>query len=281
MPTFATPQAISVTLELGVARVHINAGERTDTVVDIRPSNEADESDVKAAEQVRVDFAGGALAITGPKPRVLDFGRKHRSVDVSIDLPVDSQVFAEMQVGDIVGAGRLGEFRFKSSVGNARVEQTGPLRFTSSVGHLTAGTIHGDAAIATSTGKVHIGEVDGSIVVKNANGSTEIETAGGDVRVRAANGEISVERAGGDVDAKSSNGNIRLGEVTRGSVVLATANGDLDIGIAEGTAAWLEVHTAFGQMHNLLDAAGRPAETDETVEVRGRTSYGDITIRRA
>ena len=48
----------------------------------------------------------------------------------------------------------------------------------------------------------------------------------------------------------------------------ATANGDLDIGIAEGTAAWLEVHTAFGQMRNLLDATGRPAETDETVEVR-------------
>ena len=57
--------------------------------------------------------------------------------------------------------------------------------------------------------------------------------------------------------------------------------GDLEIGIAEGTAAWLEVNTGFGHVRNLLKNATRPEETDETVEVRGRTSYGDITIRRS
>jgi hypothetical protein len=69
--------------------------------------------------------------------------------------------------------------------------------------------------------------------------------------------------------------------VARGSVVLETANGDLEIGIAEGTAAWLQVNTGFGHVRNLLDEATRPTESDETVEVRGRTSYGDITIRRS
>jgi hypothetical protein len=34
-------------------------------------------------------------------------------------------------------------------------------------------------------------------------------------------------------------------------------------------------------VRNLLDTASRPGESDETVEVRGRTSYGDITIRRS
>ncbi len=86
------------------------------------------------------------------------------------------------------------------------------------------------------------------------------------------------------MDAKTSNGRIRLGEVVRGSVALETAAGDLEIGIAEGTAAWLEVNTGFGRMRNLLKNATRPEEADEadeTVEVRGRTSYGDITIRRS
>ena len=230
---------------------------------------------------MRVDFTGGALQITGPKARVFDFSRKHRSVEVSIELPSNSQVSAEMQVGDIVSAGRLGECRFKTAAGNVRVERTGALRLDTSAGHITAGVIGGNAEISTSTGKVQIGEVDGSVVVKNSNGNTEIDAVSGDVRVRAANGDIVVDRAGASVDAKSSNGNIRLGEVARGSVLLATANGDLEVGIAEGTAAWLEVNTAFGQVRNLLDTAGRPAETDETVEVRGRTSFGDITIRRA
>jgi DUF4097 and DUF4098 domain-containing protein YvlB len=101
------------------------------------------------------------------------------------------------------------------------------------------------------------------------------------VRVRAANGDISVERAGAGVDAKTSNGSIRLGEVVRGSVLLGTAMGNLEIGIADGTAAWLELNTGFGHVRNLMDNAAQPDAADETVEVRGRTSYGDITIHRS
>jgi hypothetical protein len=65
------------------------------------------ESDVKAAQQVRVDYTNGTLQVTGPKARAFDFSRKTRSVDVSIELPSGSQVSAEMQVGDFRCAGRL------------------------------------------------------------------------------------------------------------------------------------------------------------------------------
>jgi DUF4097 and DUF4098 domain-containing protein YvlB len=281
MPHFETPEPISVTLELGVGNVRIVASDRTDTVVEVRPSDEADESDVKAAAQVRVDYTNGMLRVTGPKARIFDFSRKTRSVDVSIELPSGSQVSAEMQMGDFRCAGRLGECRLKTSLGNVWLERTGPLRLNTSAGHVTADGITGNAEISTGSGKVQIGEVEGTAVVKNSNGDTTIDAVTGDVRVRAANGDIHVERAGAGVDAKTSNGSIRLGEVVRGSVVLGTAAGNLDIGIAEGTAAWLAVNTGFGHVRNLLENATRPEEADETVEVRGRTSYGDITIRRS
>lgn len=281
MPNYETPEPISVTLELSVGNVRIAASDRTDTVVEVRPSDEADESDVKAAQQVHVDYANGMLRVTGPKSRVFDFSRKTRSVDVAIELPSDSQVSAEMQVGDFHCAGRLGKCGFKTSIGNVRLERTGPLRLDTSAGHVTADSIAGNTEISTSSGKVQIGEVEGSVVVKNSNGDTTIDAVTGDVRVRASNGGISVGRAGAGVDAKTSNGNIRLGEVARGSVVLETSMGDLEIGIAEGTAAWLEVNTGHGHVRNLLENATKPEEADETVEVRGRTSYGDITIRRS
>ena len=92
MPTYETPEPISVTLELGVGKVRITASDRTDTVVDVRPSDDTDESDVKAAQQVRVDYANGMLRIIGPKARPFDFSRKTRSVDVMIELPSGSQV---------------------------------------------------------------------------------------------------------------------------------------------------------------------------------------------
>ena len=280
MPNFETPQPISVTLELGVGDVRITASDRTDTVVLVRPTDESDESDVQAAGQVRVDYANGLLEIRGPKARMFDFSRKTRSVDVSIELPSGSRVSADLQVGDVGSEGRLGECRFKTTAGNIRLDRTGPLRLDTGAGHVSAAGVAGNAEIHTGTGKVRVGAVEGSVVVKNSNGDTEIDSAAGDVRVRAANGAISIDRAGAGVDAKTANGAIRLGEVVRGAVALGTAAGDLEIGIAEGTAAWLEVNTGFGHVRNQLAEAAQPGASDETVEVRARTSYGDITIRR-
>lgn len=203
------------------------------------------------------------------------------SVEVSIELPSGSQVSTDMQMGDARCAGRLGECGLKTSTGNLWLERTGPLRLNTSAGHVTAEAITGNAEISTGSGKVQIGKVEGAAVVKNSNGDTTIDAITGDVRVRAANGGIRVERAGAGVDAKTSNGSIRLGEVAHGSIELQTAMGDLKIGIAEGTAAWLQVNTKVGHVDNQLENATQPQEADKTVEVRGRTSYGDITIHRS
>ncbi|SHN47207.1 DUF4097 family beta strand repeat-containing protein [Cryptosporangium aurantiacum] len=279
MPKFETPEPISVTLEFGVGNVRISAGDRTDTVAEVRPSDVDDESDVEAAQQTRVDYTNGTLRITGPK-RLFDFSRKTRSIEVSIGLPTGSQVSLQTQLGDFRSTGRLGECRLKTSVGNFWLERTGPLRLAT-LGNITADAIAGTAEVSTGSGKIQLVEVDGTAVVKNSNGETTIGAVTGDVRVRSANGDIRIEQAGAGVDAKTSNGSIRLGEVVRGSVVLETAAGGLEIGIAEGTAAWLEVNTGFGHVRNHLENATRPEETDRTVEVRGRTSYGDIIIHRA
>ncbi|GAA3010916.1 DUF4097 family beta strand repeat-containing protein [Actinokineospora diospyrosa] len=283
MPTFATPEPISVTLELGVVgEVLIVATDRTDTVVQVRPSDDSDESDVKAVSQVRVEYANGTLLVKGPKARAFDFSRKTRSVEVTIELPSGSRISGEVQVGGLRGEGLLGETRFKSSTGNVRLERTGLLRLDTAAGHITVGRAAGNAEIHTGSGKIAVGEVDGTAIVKNSNGGTEIDVVTGDVRVRSANGDISIERAGAGVDAKSANGGVRVGEVVRGTIALATSIGDLEVGIAEGTAAWLEADTGFGQVRNLLNNADRkPESAGETVEVRARTSHGDITIRRS
>jgi len=280
MPTFETPESINVTLDLSVGYVRIAASDRADTVVDVRPSDEAEESDVAAARQVRVDYAGGELRVIGPK-RTFDFSRKLRSVDVTIELPTGSRVDAHVQMGDLRTAGRLGETRLKTSAGNVSAERTGALRLETSAGSVTVGAVSGDAEISTGAGKVQVGEVQGSAVVKNSNGATVIGSVTGDVRVRAANGDVEIERAGAGVDAKTANGDVRVGQVARGSVVVETGMGGLDIGIAEGTAAWLEAKTGFGHVRNQMDNAAGPDEAAETVQVHARTSFGDITVHRS
>jgi hypothetical protein len=61
---------------------------------------------------------------------------------------------------------------------------------------------------------------------------------------------------------------------------LATASGVIDIGIAEGTSAWVDAGTQFGQVRNSLEPTGAP-EAGEKVEIRARTSFGDIDIHRS
>ncbi|MFC6087976.1 DUF4097 family beta strand repeat-containing protein [Saccharothrix lopnurensis] len=281
MPKYATPEPISATVELSVGEVRIVAADRADTVVEVRPTDESDDSDVKAARATRVDFADGALTVRGPKSRMLDFSGKTRSVDVLIELPAGSRVHVDMSVGDCLGTGVLGECRVKTSVGHVRLDRTGPLHLDTSAGHVTVEEVGGDAEITTGSGELRVGGIGGAAVVKNSNGGTDIGAVAGELRVRSANGDISVGRAGGKVEAKTANGHIRIGEATRDAVVLDTACGDLDIAVAEGVAAWLDLATGHGRVRNSLDAVdGAPDGSERTVEVRAHTSYGDITVRR-
>jgi len=54
--------------------------------------------------------------------------------------------------------------------------------------------------------------------------------------------------------------------------------GELEVGVRRGTAAWLDAQTRFGQVRNRLEPTAAPGAQEETVEVRARTSYGDIVI---
>ena len=80
---------------------------------------------------------------------------------------------------------------------------------------------------------------------------------------------------------KTANGNIRLGQVARGSVTIETASGGLEIGVKEGTAAWIDASTKFGRVRNDLTSADDPEASAETVQVHARTEFGDVVIARS
>jgi hypothetical protein len=281
MPSFDTPEPILANIEPAVGNVRIIASARTDTVVDVRPSDETNASDVKAAEQTRVEFSGGTLSVKGPKLRPLDISKKTRSIEVTIELPEGSRVQGSTGLGDLHGTGRLGECRYKSSAGHIQVDQTGDLHLHTAAGNIVVEHVAGNAEISTSSGRVHVGAIAGTGMVKNSNGATTIGSAGGSLRVRSANGDITVERAEDVVDAKTANGAVRVLDAVRGTLTLATSMGDLEIGIREGSAAWLDVKTQFGRVTNDLTAATAPGAETDKLEVRANTSFGDITIHRS
>jgi hypothetical protein len=280
MPSFDTPEPISTTIDLAIGDVRISTGDRGATVVEVHPSDASNEEDLKAAELTRVEYANEQLLIKAPKLRSWLSRSGGGSIDVTIELPAGSHVHGTLGLGDVHCDGRLGDCQIKTGVGRIGLDQADTLNLKSGAGDITVDRATGRAEVTAGSGDVRLRELDASTVIKNSNGDTWVGAAAGDLRLNAANGSIAVDLAHAGVVAKSANGDVRLGEVVRGSIVLETKIGDLEVGIREGTAAWLDVNARFGHVHNALDAADAPEPSTETVEVRARTTVGEVVIRR-
>ena len=280
---FQTPDPVSVTIDLGcVGDVRITAGDHTTTTVDVHPRDPHRAADARAAEQVTVELVGGLLRITAQRSwRAYTLWGNGGAVDIAVVLPMGSDLSADLAMGRLDVEGRLGTCRVKTSYGNVRLESTGALEIRTSYGDITVDTVAGDADLSTGSGALHVSRIDGDAVIKNSNGETRLGDVTGALQVKSANGDISVARVRSSVDAKTAYGSVRVAEVQRGSAALETAYGDVEIGISDGTAAWLDASSKVGVVRSSLEAADSPAESDQTVEVRARTSYGDISITRS
>lgn len=278
MPSFDTPEPISATARVEAGSIQFAAGDRPDTVVEVRPRDPKKDLDVRTAEQTEVAYSGGVLTVRTPKSNM--FGRTG-VVDVTVDLPTGSRIDMTGSWTQVLGEGRLGEVRVKTSSGDVRLDTTGPLYLKASHGSITVDRVEGTAEITTSSGSLRVGLVDGPAVLKNSHGTTTVGAATGELRVSGANGDIEIRRAEDSVTATTAHGTLRVGEVVRGTVQLETSYGAIEVGVREGTAAWLDVRSTSGQVHNALTPSETPEGTEETVQVRARTRHGNIDVRRA
>jgi DUF4097 and DUF4098 domain-containing protein YvlB len=183
-------------------------------------------------------------------------------------------------MGEIVTEGPLGEVRFKAAYGDVHIAKAETLHLQSSSGDVTVDEA-GSAEVVASNGGVNIGRVDGPVKVSNSNGGSRIGEAAGEIEVNGANGVVTIDRALGDVTARNANGRIEIGEVIRGTVTVTTAAGSLEIGVREGSAAWLDLSTTAGKVRNELLVGEAPGGGEDSVAIKARTHVGNIVIRRA
>jgi Putative adhesin len=282
MGTFETPGPISVSVELGVGELHIAASDRTDTVVDVRPSDPAKKGDVAAARETLVELADGRLLVKAPKGlRQWTPWGGGESVDVQIELPSGSRLWGRAGVAALRCSGRIGDCRYRTGVGDIRLDEASRVELKTGAGDITLNRVNGMAEVTTGSGSIGIGGIEGSAAIRNGNGDTWIGEVAGDARMNAANGTISIDLARATVAAKTANGHVRLGEVQRGAVVAHSAFGTVEVGVREGVAAWLQLNTKLGSVQNDLDSADAPEPGEDAVEVHADTSYGDIRVHRS
>ena len=246
MPRFETPAPIKLELELIVADVRIEAGDRTETVVEVRPGDPAKPDDVDAAGRTQIEHSSGRVLVKTPKTwrTYSPFGHGG-TVEVRVELPARSSIQVKSSMGSVRSSGELGASQVKTGLGDINIESAAAVRLTTGMGDVEIGHAVGPADLSTGTGDIRAGALRGAAVLKNANGD------------------------------------VRVAEAVRGSVEARTGYGEIQVGIPDGTAAWLDLSTGYGQVHNGLDRGGPPEPGEESVQVRAHSGYGDITINRA
>ncbi|GAB3167795.1 DUF4097 family beta strand repeat-containing protein [Myceligenerans halotolerans] len=279
MPTFPATSPVPVVVEVPFGNLRVVASERDDVVVTVLPTDPAKSGSVRAAEEVRVERDGESVQITYPgswKQWVLPFAAG--TADITVELPEGSDVRGK--IGSFFGEGRFGVVDLTASAGDARMDGADRVDLKVSAGNAVVGRVSGTASVKVSTGSVRIDEFAGDGTVRATNGTVTVGDVTGSLEVTGAHAEIAVSRVTGTLIAKSAHAGIRVNNVVSGSVTLNTSYGSIEVGVPEGTAAFLDVASEHGAVRNQLTPAEAPGEEEATAEIHAGTGYGDIIVRR-
>lgn len=282
MPTFTTPHPVSATVDVSGFELRLTAGDVAETSVDVRAHNPSKSAEVELAARVSVDCRGDRLVVRSPRTardrlRSL-FGGGDR-VDVDITVPAGSTLEVRGW-GDLTTQGQLGPVDVDVAMGDLDLDRVERVRAKTSMGDVRVQSTAGPAELHTSSGSLHVAQASADVTAKSSAGDVTVGDGLGDMRLATSAGDVRVERAGGSVRAKTSAGDIRLHSVRSGTVAAESTYGRIDIGVADGTAAWLDVEARHGVVRSELEQSGPPADSETTVEIRANAAYGDIVLRR-
>ena len=179
MQNFKTPAPIAAVLDIPAGRVQFIAADRSDTVVEVLPVDPAKSRDVRAAEEIEVNYDEGVLRIARKAPRNELFGPSG-AVEVTVRLPAGSRVEARAAAAEFRGVGRLGDVTVEAAQGPVKLDETNNARLTLQDGDISVGRLGGDAEISTQKGDLTVTEaVRGAVVLSTRSGEVSVGAARG------------------------------------------------------------------------------------------------------
>jgi DUF4097 and DUF4098 domain-containing protein YvlB len=245
-----------------------------------------------------------------PLPLELEVGIPSGDIEVettegeesNITVDGDERLLEEVEIRQdgnrvVVGYRGKGKFGFSLSpftlvFGNSdlRVRASVPhgadVKIKTASGDTKLGGHVGELAVNSVSGDVRMqGEIAGDASVKTVSGDARLERVGRDVTAQTVSGDLRIGPVGGSAEAKTVSGDIRFDAVTAGDVRFTSVSGDIEIGIAQGSALDVDAGSTSGDLSSEVPLGSEPlvgeGEDAPTVVLRGRTVSGDVKVFRA
>lgn len=278
MHAFDTPDPTTLVVRTGSGQVTVTTAETARTTVELRALNAAAE---EVLAEATVEQRGSTVLVDVPRQRWGLF-REGPAVAVTVTCPTGSTMDLTSESADIDVTGTVADASVSSGSGSITLETiTGGARLKSGSGSVSARHVAEGLAVKTGSGDVDVARSEGSATVTVGSGHVRFGDLTGDVVTKTGSGDVDVDRLGGTLMTKTGSGNLTVRRATSGAVRANGASGDITIGIEEGTAAWLDVSTLSGRVHQELGESDGPGEHQQRIEITAHTVSGDLRVHRS
>jgi DUF4097 and DUF4098 domain-containing protein YvlB len=272
MHTFETPNPVTLRVELWQGSVDVTAEDTDTTTVELR-------GDEELIEAAKVEQRGNEVVVLMPKIKSGLF-RRSAEVDARIVVPKQSNARIQTASADIRTHGDLARVEAASGSGDVEVDQASEAEVRTGSGDISVRKVQGDCNTKSGSAEVMLGKIGGDCDVLSGSGDVLIDEVAGKLKVKAGSGDIILKSSGDGVDAMAGSGDLLLRRVERGRVKAKTGSGDITVGVAAGTAAYLDVMSVTGDVSSELDGAEAPVDGELTAEIFVQTGSGDVVLQR-
>lgn len=246
--TFMSTAPAKLFVEFDKGNLEVQATETDETIVEI---------DGEDAESLVVEQSGDTINITDPHKGPFSRSRRY---DISVTVPVHSQLRARTGSADIATQGVLRAAWLQTGSGDVRIDRVSEeFQVETGSGDVEADTLDGRASIKAGSGDIRIGTVH-------------------DLNTKTGAGSVEIDEVEGDVSHSTGAGDIAIHSVSAGRISVKGASSDVRIGIPNGTPVWTDINTVTGRCSSTVESAGAPAAGEPYVELRTTTVSGDITL---
>jgi DUF4097 and DUF4098 domain-containing protein YvlB len=277
---FQTPGPVDLRVELNSGEIDITSSDSAMTTVEL----EAIHGDSYAKELIdnaRVEQHGDKVSIIMPKSKGGLFGGRKGQVRATIQVPHESSLRVDTGAADLEARGRYAQASVRSGSGDIDLGQIASGDIQAGSGDVEVDRVLDSIKAKTGSGDVTVGPIAGDGDVIAGSGDVVLDSVGGSLRVKTGSGDVVVQAGGERIDAMAGSGDVLVRRVDRGEVQAKTGSGDVTIGVASGTAAYLDIQTVTGDVKSSLDNTSGPDDADSTVTISVTSGTGDVVLQRA